>query len=63
MTGCPIRMQKPLVVFDIVLHLTSTTIDRLIDVGFATMLEIRHDKPKVFTLLRNFYFSDDSSRP
>jgi hypothetical protein len=53
-------MQKPLVIFDIVLHLAATTVNRLIDIGFAMMLEIGHDKTNVFTFLRHFDFTDDA---
>jgi hypothetical protein len=44
-------MQKPFVIFDIVLHLTSATINCLIEVRFATLMEIGYDKTKIFTLL------------
>ena len=48
-------MQKPLVIFNIILPLTSTTVNRLINIGFTRVLKIRHDETNILTFVRNFY--------
>src|SRR2546430_5984831 len=57
------KMSEPCVmVFDIVLHLAPTAIDRLINPLIPRGLHIGHHKTKVLAFIRHFCLTDDSMR-
>ena len=60
MTRSAIGMQKEFVVLDIVFHLATTAIDRLVNPLVARRLQIGHHKPEVVAFIRDFRLTDDA---
>jgi len=54
-------VKEGLVVFDVVFHLSSSTVDRIIDKRRPIAFEAGCNKTDILSLLRDFYFAYDSS--